>query len=160
MMRVGGAVLVAVLLTVWGPTDATAGQDGSRGGPMEIVTAFVRANEQGDLDRTVATFADDATAFLPAVPPQRATGKAAIRDAFRRLYGQRTGAISITLTEVNVQESGDTAIVTAHLGAVPALPVAQPTTVARRTFVLRRSGTRWLIVHLHASNVLVAPPTK
>lgn len=152
-------MLLALLLTVSALTHATAGQAVTPGGPMAVVAAFVRANEQGDIERTVGTFDDDATAFLPAAPLQRARGKAAIRDAFRRLYAQRTGAISITLADVLVQESGDTAVVTAHLGAVPAQPVAQPTTFARRTFVLRRTDARWLIVHLHASNVLVSPPS-
>jgi len=43
---------------------------------------------------------------------------------------------------------GDVAIVTAHL----VRPATSPGT-SRRTFVLRKIGDRWLIVHLHASNV-------
>jgi len=44
--------------------------------------------------------------------------------------------------------SGDVAIVTAHL----VRPSTAPGT-SRRTFVLRKTGDRWLIVHLHASNL-------
>lgn len=124
---------------------------------MASVLAFVRANETADLEATLSTFAESATVFLPGDPPQRATGKSAARDVFRQLYRQRAGAIKISLSDVDVQQFDDMAVVTAHLGAVPPLPVAQPLTFARRTFVLGRIGERWWIVHLHASNVLLTP---
>lgn len=66
------------------------------------------------------------------------------------------GPMAVVRAFVHANETAD--LEAAHLGPVPALPVDQPTSFARRTFVLRRAGQRWLIVHLHASNVLLTPP--
>jgi len=48
---------------------------------------------------------------------------------------------------VRVEIAGDAALVTFQLRG----PV-----LSRRTFVLRRRGGTWRIIHLHASNVRVA----
>lgn len=47
---------------------------------------------------------------------------------------------------MTVQTSGDFALVT--------FQIVRPST-ARRTFVLKRVGGRWLITHMHASNFRV-----
>lgn len=158
LMTRTGATLFATFVVLAGICGAGAGQSVGQDEAMDAVLSFVRANEKGDLDSTLATFATDATVFLPADPPQRATGTVEIREVFRRTYARRNGPITISFRDGSVQRYGDTAIVTGHLGVLPALPVTEATTFARRTFVLRRTGTRWLIVHLHASNVLLSPP--
>jgi hypothetical protein len=52
---------------------------------------------------------------------------------------------------------GDIAIVTLHLRDVPVETVREPINFPRRSFVLRHSEDRWLIVHLHASFVQLTP---
>ena len=63
-------------------------------------------------------------------------------------FTARRGPIAITPADIDAQMYGDVAIVTAHL----VRPSTAPGT-SRRTFVLRKTGDRWLIVHLHASNL-------
>ena len=117
------------------------------------VNAVVSGLEHLDADATVAPFADDATVFFPdsAGVPERVEGKAAIRAVFQRFFDQlrKGGTTSMTLRAQDLRADvfGDAAIVTFHLrGAI----------LSRRTFVLRRIGGVWRVVHLHASNIRVA----
>ena len=137
--------LLVALLVVSGASaqSDTAGRDSA----LATVQTFIKANETRDLELTVSTFADDATVFFPGDPQTRVSGKENIRQVFAALFQQRTGVIAIKPTDVAVQLFGDMAIVTAHLER----PATAPGT-SRRTFVVRRTGDRWLIVHLHASN--------
>ena len=128
----------------------------SRDHIMETVQTFIRANETANLELIVGTFDDAATVFFPGGQAQRANGKAEIREAFARLFRPRTGPITITPRDVNIQVFDGSAIVTAHLGDLPPMPIREPITFARRTFVLRQVGDRWLIVHLHASGYLLS----
>ena len=115
---------------------------------LKTVQTFIAANERADLPLMMTTFADDATVFMPCEPAKRLSGNAAIRDAFAALFSARRGPIVITPADIDAQMYGDVAIVTAHL----VRPSTAPGT-SRRTFVLRKTGDRWLIVHLHASNL-------
>jgi ketosteroid isomerase-like protein len=106
------------------------------------------AFSQLQLDEMLACFADDATAFFPVEHQRlRLSGKPAIRAAFARvLAGVRAGgAIQLRLEQedVLVQTFGELAVITFHLAGEH---------LSRRTFVLRRAGDRWLIVHFHGSN--------
>ena len=108
---------------------------------------FMDALNKLDGPRISACFAEDATAFVPVAQPQRANGRAAI-DAIFRTYidlqkGQTTNLVPEDMT---VQTSGDFALVT--------FQIVRPST-ARRTFVFKRVGGRWLITHMHASNFRV-----
>jgi ketosteroid isomerase-like protein len=152
VIKRGLPTVVALVAIAW----SAAAQSRTELGPVETVQKFVRANELADLESIMATFDEGATHFAPA-QPLRASGKPAIREAFAQVFKQRRGPIIIMPTDVAVQSFGDVAIVTAHLGALPALPVAEPTTFGRRTFVLRRTANEWRIVHLHASNFLLTP---
>lgn len=147
IVLVGAAVIASV---------ATAQVRGD-GGPVEIVQKFVRANEAADLDAIVDTFDDTATMFDPA-QPVRSNGRPAIRESFARIFKQRRGPITISLTDVEVQTVGEVAVVTAHLRPPSPPPVATATSFGRRTFVLRRSLSEWRIVHMHASNLALTPP--
>ena len=154
-MRMAAAVLF-VLLSM---TPSLAQGTTSRDRVMAAVQTFIRANETANLELIVGTFDDAATVFFPGGQAQRANGKGEIREGFAGLFKQRTGAITITPRDVNIQMSGDLAVVTAHLSDLPTTPIREPMTFSRRTFVLRQVGDRWLIVHLHASNYLL-PATK
>jgi uncharacterized protein (TIGR02246 family) len=126
-------------------------------GAAATVQTFVRANGTANLDLILRTFDEAATVFFPGDRPQRASGKPEIRNIFSELFKQRKGPITITPRDVEVQSFGDMVVVTAHLTSLPSGPVLEPTVFPRRTFVLRRVDGRWLIVHHHASNFVVAP---
>lgn len=149
-------LVAGVLLLLLPVTPSQAQDTTSQDRVMETVQTFIRANESANLKLIVATFDDTATVFFPSVQAQRATGKAEIREVFANLFRLRSGSITITPQDVNIQVLDEVAIVTAHLNALPTHPVSEPVTFSRRTFVLRKVGERWLIVHLHASNYLIS----
>lgn len=155
MGRLSIVVATAAVL----PASGSA-QNLSPNSPVSVVETFVRANERADLELIMSTFDEAATLFPPGDRPQRATGRTEIRAFFESTFGQRSGPITITPRDVHVQQLGDIAVVTAHLAPLPTLPVAEPTTFPRRTFVVKRVDGRWVIVHLHASNFQLSPPRR
>lgn len=144
--------LALVALTISGASAQTPTSS-----PEETVNVLVRALETSDIDLLMSTFDESATAFMPsALVPSRRSGKAAIREAFESFFKSAppgAGPLTITPRDMETQRMGDVAIVTFHLGQVPAKPPQGPFLLSRRTIVLRRVGTRWLVVHLHASSV-------
>jgi len=135
--------------------------------PVDTVKAFLVALGNAELDGIVATFAEKATVFLPLPSaPKRLSGRKEIREGFApflesiRSSGQGPPYMVLNLQDVQVQEFDATAVVTFHLGKLPASESEQPTSFSRRTFVLRLINGQWLIVHMHGSNVLVQPKGK
>lgn len=119
-----------------------------RTAPTETIDAFLAALDNADAN--VATlFTDDATVFFPMNDrPLRANGRAEIADAFGSLFalpGYQKGRGMPKPEALRVQMFGDAALVT--------FQTTNPNVTSRRSFVLRREGGRWLIVHLHGSNV-------
>ena len=120
---------------------------------LAVVNRVVSGLAHLDADAIVANFAEDATFFFPdsANQPARVEGKAAIRDVFERVFAEwrKSGATSPMphLDDVRAEMFGDVALVTFQIRG----PV-----LSRRTFVLRRIGGAWRIVHLHASNIRVS----
>jgi uncharacterized protein (TIGR02246 family) len=129
----------------------------SRDAITDTVLTCVRGISTGDVALIASTFAEDATAFFPSRAHARLSGRAAIAEAFAELFGPNPRTTTITPRDIVIQEFGEIAIVTAHLKDPPALPIREASTFPRRTFVLRRDGERWLIVHLHASNFPLVP---
>lgn len=124
--------------------------------PIETVNAFVNALMNADDDAVMSTFADDATVFMPMPAiPRRLEGKAAICEAFAgmlaavRSPSKQPPYFRLQPLDVQTQMFGDTAVVTMHLES--------PAAFSRRTFVLARREGRWLITHLHASNITKPP---
>jgi len=112
------------------------------------MTGFLEALNALDADAMASYFADDITAFLPIAQPQRADGKAEVTAIFRDFVAQTrktTSRINIKPDHLLVQASGDLGLV-----SFETIPGAM---LNRRTFVFRRVGGRWLIVHIHASNL-------
>jgi ketosteroid isomerase-like protein len=161
---------VAVVLTL-----ASAGHAAQATGrftsPLETVRTLVTAIETADLDLLLSTFHGDATIFMPATEmrwapespgsPTLLSGIAQIREAMSALFAGARAAGSgpryfiLRPRDESVQAFGDTAIVTFHLGSLSTRSVNEPATLARRSFVLRREGDRWLIVHHHGSNAQI-----
>jgi ketosteroid isomerase-like protein len=116
---------------------------------------FIEAFINLDWERFRSFFATDATAFFPpsAQFPRRANGKAEIEQVFRAVFEaarRRKSSppyLNIEPKEMKVQMLGDVAIVTFHL--------EDPDMFGRRTIIFQRQGRQWLIVHLHASGILV-----
>jgi ketosteroid isomerase-like protein len=115
------------------------------GTPESVTRALVEAIGRGDAAAATELFADDATAFFPLDnEPLRADGKAAIGAVFARLLKPGSGAPPQPDT-LHVQRAGAAVIVT--------FEIRNSHVISRRTVVLERRGGRWLIVHLHGSNI-------
>jgi ketosteroid isomerase-like protein len=137
------AFLVLFILTACATTTHTNDEAEVRA----AMGSFMDALNDLDAARISAAFAEDATAFFPLAQPQRANGRAEIDAVFRRYVdgakGQKT---NLAPQDMKVETSGDLALVTFQVPGG---------STARRTFVLRRTGGRWLIAHMHASNFRV-----
>jgi ketosteroid isomerase-like protein len=113
--------------------------------PESVTRALVDAIGRGDAAAATALFADDATVFFPVdAAPLRADGKAAIGEVFAKLLKPGNG-VPPPPEDLRVQQRDDMAVVTFQM--------RNPHVTSRRTVVLERRGGRWLIVHLHGSNV-------
>jgi ketosteroid isomerase-like protein len=111
--------------------------------PLDAQRAWMEALNSLDEARIVDAFAEDATAFFPVVKAERLDGKAAIAAVFHQ-YVAGSKKTNIVPEDLQVQRRGDVAIVTFN--------VHNPSAVSRRTFVWRWEGSRWQIIHMHASN--------
>ena len=119
----------------------------------ETLNSFFRAVEAMDLDRVAPFFDEDAQMFSPlGTYPARLDGRSAILAQFKAIADtikQMPAPLKIDPQHMAVREFGDLALVTFHLN-LPGGPLH------RRSFLLRRSGNRWQIAHIHAS---AATPT-
>jgi ketosteroid isomerase-like protein len=123
----------------------------------KTMTDFLAAFSNRDISAFIAYFAEDATAFFPpaaTAPSARVQGRQAIQETFTTIYERypprsTTTRPPIAPQDLHIQEFDGTAIVTFHLGN----DVARQ----RRTFVLRRIGDAWKIVHLHGSAIGAQP---
>ena len=98
--------------------------------PEETAKALVKALETANIDLLMSTFDESATVFMPSpLMPGRRSGKTEIREAFEAFFKSLPpGAVLITITprDLETQLLGDVAIVTFHLGQVPAQPPQGP----------------------------------
>jgi ketosteroid isomerase-like protein len=119
--------------------------------PKQTIDAFLAALDKGDAS-IEELFTDDATVFFPMNDrPLRANGREEIASAFTALFampGYQRGRGMPKPEELRVQMLGKAALVT--------FQTTNPNVTSRRTFVLRRDGGRWRIVHLHGSNIRAA----
>src|SRR5579864_4275572 len=94
--------------------------------PEETAKVLVRALETSDIDLLMSTFDESATAFMPSpLVPSRRSGKVAIREAFETFFKSAppgAGPLTITPRDMETQLLGDVAVITFHLGQVPAEP--------------------------------------
>jgi ketosteroid isomerase-like protein len=156
-LRVGalGLLLCAVVATAAeqapNPSPAIVAE---RRAVEDFTARFLTSFERLDMPAFIACFAEDATVFFPSPePPERFGGKNAVRNHFQKVFDAiRSNAPSgppyhrLISQDLEVQLLGpDAAIVSFHLRNSERL--------ARRTLVLKKAGGKWLIAHLHASNV-------
>lgn len=136
------ALLLLLLLTVACASTRPAPEASARAAMLD----FLEALNSLDVDRMAAFFADDVTAFVPSAQAERVDGKPAVVEIFRR-YAEATRK---TTARTNVVPE-DLAVDAGRDVAVVTFLWRSPDSVARRTFVFRRQGPRWRIVHFHAS---------
>ena len=131
----------------------TAGAASDQQEIEQATTHFLTNFENLDMPAFLACFADDATAFFPAPePPERVTSKAAIRSRFQMVFEAiRKGSSGgppyhrLEPQDLQIQSlSAETAVVSFHL--------RNSERIARRTLVMKKVRSTWLIAHLHASN--------
>jgi ketosteroid isomerase-like protein len=131
----------------------TAGAASDQQEIEQATTHFLTSFENLDMPAFIACFTDDATAFFPAPePPERVTGKAAIRSRFQLVFDAIRKSASagppyhrLEPQDLQIQSlSADTAVVSFHL--------RNSERIARRTLVMKKVRSTWLIAHLHASN--------
>jgi ketosteroid isomerase-like protein len=118
------------------------------------MTGFLDALNALDVPRMSADFADDITAFVPSAQIDRVEGKAAVTAIFSAFAERGKAAPRATSVpdDMRIEVSGSLAVVTFMVHDAPPKPTR------RRTFVWRKVGTRWLISHFHASDIV--PPAK
>lgn len=163
--RVAAHVVLLSCLVATGCRSAV--RSAARPDPAQAVAAFATAMINADAGELAALFDDDATLFMPFDSvPQRLEGKEQIRSTFARLFEplrkSKSGPpyMQLVTRDLSTQQLGDTAIVTFHLGSVPDATATAPSMFSRRTVVVQWKGDRWLIQHLHASNMRLEPPAK
>ena len=148
-MKSRTAVLaVAVAINVVGVVDA---QPNPQKDVDRVIRDFLAAFSNRDVAVFIPYFSEDATVFFPpsqAAPLGRIQGRSEIERTFKAIfqaYPSRTAgpATLITPQEMLIQESDGHAVVTFELGS--------QTARQRRTFLLKRVGSDWKIVHLHGS---------
>jgi ketosteroid isomerase-like protein len=115
---------------------------------------FLDALSALDVARMSGDFADDITAFVPSAQVDRVEGKAAVTEIFRAFAergkaGPRTTSVP---DDMRIEVSGSLAVVHFMVHDAPPKPTR------RRTFVWRKVGSRWLISHFHASDLV--PPAR
>ena len=113
----------------------------------EAMNGFMEALNALDVDRMSTFFADDITAFVPTARAERVNGKPAVVEIFRQFVEttrKSTSRLELVPEDLEVDADDKTGLVTFN--------VRNAGSVLRRTFVFRRQGGRWLIVHFHASN--------
>jgi ketosteroid isomerase-like protein len=118
----------------------------------EVLSRFIEALNTCDLESTMVLFSEDATVFFPFPEhAERIEGKKNISAAFAEFYesvrSQKNGPryMSIVPHNVEVQTAKNVAVVSFQI-------VSGPVT-SRRTLVLAKAHGRWVIMHLHASNI-------
>jgi ketosteroid isomerase-like protein len=115
----------------------------------QTIERFLVPFSNRDIPAFAEFFVEDATMFFPSAagPANRVEGKIGIGQQFKELYKRvgppRGAGGTIRPQDLKVQRFDGFAVVTFHLGT--------DTARGRRTFVLRRDGSDWKIVHVHVS---------
>jgi len=118
---------------------------------VATLTEFVTAFKNLDMPYFSSFFADDVTVFFPpsAKAPARVNGKKKIMDVFKSFFEKVRASkpgppyLDISPKNLSIKLYGNIAIVTFELN--------DPEALSRRTFIFRKTGTKYYIIHLHAS---------
>ena len=152
-VTVASAALVVALAS---SCQSSRSSEQSVSDPAGIVSVFLHAFNHLDIEELRGLFAEDATAFLPVGPAgARLDGRDAIIKAIEPLFASERARsshgppyLSLQAKDVKVQRLGDMAVISFDVGS--------QLVFSRRTLVLQNVDRRWLIVHLHGSNLRAA----
>jgi ketosteroid isomerase-like protein len=122
---------------------------------MQALQQFLSAFERLDFERLAACFAQDegVSVIFPSTTRRGIyRGWTAVERAWREVlqdekYTSQAGRIKLAPSDLTIQVFGETAICTFLVNSDP------PAVAHRRTIVFLRRDGRWLIVHLHGSNL-------
>ena len=120
---------------------------------LKAAESFIEALNNLEWERFRKSFVADATVFFPAEVPGRAHGSGEVEAGFKRMFdeGRKQGGgppyLRVEPRDVMIQMAGTVAVMSFHL--------KRPGGLARRTIVWQKRGGRWLILHLHASGVML-----
>lgn len=143
-----GVLVVAVALSTLGVAGA---QTKAQTDVERVIRDFLVAFSNRDFAVFVPYFSEDATVFFPpstAAPLGRVQGRSEIERTFKMIFDAypprpNRPPTPIAPQDLLIQEVDGHAVVTFQLGS--------ETARQRRTFVLRRVGQEWKIVHMHGS---------
>jgi ketosteroid isomerase-like protein len=143
-----GVLVVAVALSTLGVAGA---QTTAQTNVERVIRDFLVAFSNRDFAVFVPYFSEDATVFFPpstAAPLGRVQGRSEIERTFNMIFDAypprpNRPPTPIAPQDLLIQEVDGHAVVTFQLGS--------ETARQRRTFVLRRVGQEWKIVHMHGS---------
>jgi ketosteroid isomerase-like protein len=146
-----GVISVIAVVVVAASLGVVRAQSSQQKDVERVIRDFLVAFSNRDFAVFVPYFSEDATVFFPpstAAPLGRIQGRSEIERAFKTIfdaYPPRTGRppTPIAPQDLLIQERDGHAVVTFQLGS--------ETARQRRTFVLKRIGDQWKIVHLHGS---------
>jgi ketosteroid isomerase-like protein len=118
------------------------------------MASFLDALNALDVARMDAAFTNDITAFVPTAQADEAVGRPAVTAIFRAFADRlrpTTPRLNIVAEDERVEMSPTLAVVTFQVHE------HNPDVTRRRTAVFRRVGDRWLISHMHASDIAAKP---
>ncbi len=123
-------------------------------GVARTLNDFVDSFRNLEWEKFNSYFSEDATVFFPpsANYPERANNKREIDQVFGRVFANARKRkatppyLDIEPMELKIQVIGPIAITTFMLN--------DPDMLGRRTIVLKKEGSVWRIVHLHASGAI------
>ena len=125
--------------------------------PLDVQKAaetFVEAFNNLDWERFRHSFSADATVFFPFQGvPRRVNGKDEIETVFKSFFDDvrkqkpTPPHLNIEPREMKIQMLRDSAVVTFHL-------LRDNDSLGRRIVIFQKQKGIWLIVHLHASNLV------
>lgn len=123
---------------------------------QKAAETFIEAFNNLDWERFRHSFSADATVFFPFQDvPRRVNGKDEIEALFKSFFDDvrkqkpTPPYLNIEPKEMKTQMLGDSAVVTFHY-------LRDNDSLGRRTVIFQKQEGIWLVVHLHASN-LVTP---
>ena len=149
--RANSLIGLLVVAVAWGALGVAGAQPNPPKDVERVVRDFLVPFSNRDVAAFGRYFSEDATVFFPpskAAPPGRVQGRSEIERTFKMIfdaYPPRSDrpATPISPQDLLIQELDGHAVVTFQLGS--------ETARQRRTFVLKRIGDEWKIVHLHGS---------
>jgi ketosteroid isomerase-like protein len=120
----------------------------------QALGVFLHAFENLAWEPFRASFADDACVFFPAGRKDRACGREAVEATFREVFAaERRGSSRVEPPYLDLRPEDLVVQVLGGEAAIATFHLRNDERLARRTIAFERRAGRWLIVHLHASNV-------